>query len=317
MGSAVSACGKKSADGIALSLCHRYFFFTGLQVDFGPVCLEFARFTPDIEDTHTQEGAQTMTNFDQNRMNAGAAVRGDASIDQGLRSYMLSVYNYMAGGLAITGIVAYVVAQMAVATTPDAVAVTLQNGVNLTSFGAALYLSALRWVVLLAPLGVVFLISARIAKMSVPGAQTAFWVFAGLMGLSLSSIFLIYTGASITQTFFVTAIAFGGLSLYGYTTKRDLTAMGSFLIMGVIGLIVAMVVNIFLQSTALQFAVSVLGVLIFAGLTAYDTQKIKEMYYVADSAATAAKKAIMGALSLYLDFINMFMFLLQFMGNRR
>lgn len=258
-----------------------------------------------------------MANFEQNRMNAGATVRGDASIDLGLRSYMLSVYNYMAGGLAITGIIAYVVAQMAVATSPETVAVTLGNGVPLTSFGASLYLSALRWVVLLAPLGLVFFLSARISQMSVSAAQISFWAFAGLMGLSLSSIFLIYTGASITQTFFVTSIAFGGLSLYGYTTKRDLTAMGSFLIMGVIGLIVAMVVNIFLQSTALQFAVSALGVLIFAGLTAYDTQKIKEMYYVGDAVATAAKKAIMGALSLYLDFINMFMFLLQFMGNRR
>ena len=258
-----------------------------------------------------------MANFDQNRMNAGATVRGDASIDQGLRSYMLSVYNYMAGGLAITGIVAYVVAQMAVATSPETVAVTLGNGVPLTSFGASLYLSALRWVVLFAPLGLVFFLSARISKMSVSAAQTSFWAFAGLMGLSLSSVFLIYTGASITQTFFVTSVAFGGLSLYGYTTKRDLTAMGSFLIMGVIGLIVASLVNLFLQSSALQFAVSVLGVLIFAGLTAYDTQKIKEMYYVGDAVATMAKKAIMGALSLYLDFINMFMFLLQFMGNRR
>jgi hypothetical protein len=258
-----------------------------------------------------------MANFDQNRMNAGATVRGDASIDQGLRSYMLSVYNYMAGGLAITGIVAYLVAQMAVATSPETVAVTLGNGVPLTSFGAALYLSALRWVVMLAPLGLVFFLSARISKLSISASQTTFWVFAGLMGLSLSSIFLIYTGASITQTFFVTSIAFGGLSLYGYTTKRDLTAMGSFLIMGVIGLIVASLVNIFLQSSALQFAVSALGVLIFAGLTAYDTQKIKEMYYVGDAVAISAKKAIMGALSLYLDFINMFMFLLQFMGNRR
>ncbi len=251
-----------------------------------------------------------MANFDQNRMHTGAGVRGDAAIDQGLRSYMLSVYNYMAGGLAITGVVAYLAFQFAVTQAPD-------GSLALTSAGAALYASPLKWVVMLAPLGLVFYLSAKISTMSVSAAQISFWLFAGLMGLSLSSIFLIYTGASITQTFFVTAIAFSGLSLYGYTTKRDLTAMGSFLIMGVIGLLVAMVVNIFLQSSALQFAVSALGVLIFAGLTAYDTQKIKEMYYVGDAAATAAKKAIMGALALYLDFINMFMFLLQFMGNRR
>lgn len=259
-----------------------------------------------------------MANFDQNRMQAGATIsRGDAAIDQGLRSYMLSVYNYMAGGLAITGLLAYVISQMAEATSPETTVAVMKNGVALTSLGVALYGSWLQWVVMLAPLGMVFFLSARINKMSVSAAQMSFWTFAALMGLSLSSIFLMYTGGSITQTFFVTAIAFGGLSLYGYTTKRDLTAMGSFLIMGVIGLIVASLVNIFLQSSALEFAVSVLGVLIFAGLTAYDTQKIKEMYYAADAAATQAKKAIMGALSLYLDFINMFMFLLRFLGDRR
>jgi FtsH-binding integral membrane protein len=251
-----------------------------------------------------------MANFDQNRMHTGADIRGDAAIDLGLRSYMLSVYNYMAGGLAITGVVAYLAFQFAVIQAAD-------GSLALTSAGAALYTSPLKWVVMLAPLGLVFYLSAKISSMSVSAAQISFWLFAGLMGLSLSSIFLIYTGSSITQTFFVTAIAFGGLSLYGYTTKRDLTAMGSFLIMGVIGLIVASLVNIFLQSSALQFAVSVLGVLIFAGLTAYDTQRIKSMYYAGDAMATSAKKAIMGALSLYLDFINMFMFLLQFMGNRR
>lgn len=252
-----------------------------------------------------------MANYDQNRMQSGATVtRGDAAIDMGLRSYMLSVYNYMAAGLAITGVVAYLAFSMAVTQSAD-------GSLALTPLGATLYTSAFKWVVMLAPLGLVFFLSARIASMSVSAAQISFWAFAGLMGLSISSIFLIYTGGSITQTFFVTAIAFGGLSLYGYTTKRDLTAMGSFLIMGVIGLIVASLVNIFFQSSALQFAVSVLGVLIFAGLTAYDTQKIKEMYYAGDAAATSAKKAIMGALSLYLDFINMFMFLLQFLGARR
>ena len=157
----------------------------------------------------------------------------------------------------------------------------------------------------------------RIHAMSVGAAQATFWVYAGLMGLSLSSIFLVYTGASITQTFFVSAAAFGALSLFGYTTKRDLSAMGSFLMMGLFGLIIATLVNIFLASSALQFAISVIGVLIFAGLTAYDTQRIKEMYYEADDVAVAGRKAIMGALSLYLDFINLFMFLLQFLGNRR
>ena len=169
---------------------------------------------------------------------------------------------------------------------------------------------------MLAPLGMVFFLSARIQSMSVSGAQTAFWVFAGLMGLSLSSIFLVYTAQSITQTFFITAAAFGALSLWGYTTKRDLTGMGSFLVMGVFGLIIAMVVNIFLQSSALQFAISAIGVLIFSGLTAYDTQKIKEMYFEGDDVLVAGRKAIMGALTLYLDFINLFTFLLQFLGNR-
>jgi len=250
-----------------------------------------------------------MSDFRNYQTRAVPAGHADAAIDQGLRSYMLSVYNYMAGGLAITGVVAYLAFSMAVTNTGA--------GLELTSTGAALYTSPLKWVVMLAPLGLVFYLSARISSMSVSAAQISFWVFAGLMGLSLSSVFLIYTGNSITQTFFVTAAAFGGLSLYGYTTKRDLTAMGSFLIMGVIGLIIASIVNIFLASSALQFAVSVLGVLIFAGLTAYDTQRIKSMYFAGDGAVVAGKKAIMGALSLYLDFINMFMFLLQFLGNRR
>jgi FtsH-binding integral membrane protein len=170
---------------------------------------------------------------------------------------------------------------------------------------------------MLAPLAAVFFLSFRVQSMSVSAAQTTFWVYAALVGLSLSSIFLVYTTASISQTFFATAAAFGALSLYGYTTKRDLTAIGSFLIMGVFGLIIAMLINIFLQSSALSFAISAIGVLVFAGLTAYDTQKIKEMYYVGDDVMVAGRKAIMGALQLYLDFINMFMFLLQFMGDRR
>ena len=226
-------------------------------------------------------------------------------IDQGLRSYMLKVYNLMALGLVITGLAAYFAFTFAVS-----------DG-QLTAFGTAIYTSPLKWVVILAPLAMVFFLSFRINSMSVSAAQMTFWVYAALVGLSLSSLFLIYTGQSVVQTFFVTAAAFGGLSLYGYTTKRDLSAMGSFLIMGLFGLIIASIVNIFLASSAMQFAISAIGVLIFAGLTAYDTQRIKEMYYVADDAAVAGRKAIMGALTLYLDFINLFMFLLQFMGDRK
>ena len=242
----------------------------------------------------------------RNYQTRGAAgVQSGAMIDEGLRSYMLKVYNLMALGLAITGIVAYASFAMA-----------FDNG-QLTSFGQAIYLSPLKWVVMLAPLAMVFFLSFRIHKMSVGAAQTTFWVYAGLMGLSLSSIFLIYTGQSITQTFFVTAASFGALSLFGYTTKRDLSAMGSFLIMGLFGLIIASLVNIFLQSSALEFAISAIGVLVFAGLTAWDTQKIKESYYEADGAEMVGRKAIMGALTLYLDFINLFLFLLRFMGNNR
>ncbi|MBW9114361.1 Bax inhibitor-1/YccA family protein [Rhizobium cauense] len=234
----------------------------------------------------------------------GRAQTGEM-IDQGLRSYMLRVYNLMALGLAITGVAAYLGFNFAV-----------QDG-QLTQFGVLLFQSPLRWVVILAPLAAVFFLSFRINRMSVAAAQTTFWVYAALVGLSLASIFLVYTQSSITQTFFVTAAAFGALSLYGYTTKRDLSAMGSFLIMGLFGLIIASIVNIFLASSALQFAVSVIGVLIFSGLTAYDTQRIKELYYEADGAEVAGRKAIMGALTLYLDFINLFMFLLQFMGDRK
>ncbi|KQQ34177.1 hypothetical protein ASG19_21275 [Rhizobium sp. Leaf306] len=239
----------------------------------------------------------------QNRA-AQTGAQSGAMIDEGLRAYMLKVYNLMALGLAITGIAAFATWQMAVA-----------DG-QLTPFGQLLFASPLRWVVMLSPLAVVFFLSFRINKMSVSAAQATFWGYAALMGLSLSSIFLVFTGQSIVQTFFVTAASFGALSLYGYTTKRSLSAMGSFLIMGLFGLIIASIVNIFLASSALGFAISAIGVLIFAGLTAYDTQKIKEMYYDADDAMVMGRKAIMGALTLYLDFINLFTFLLQFMGNR-
>ena len=236
----------------------------------------------------------------QNRT-AQARAQSGAMIDQGLRAYMLKVYNLMALGLAITGLAAYGTYALAVSN---------------PAFAQLLFASPLRWVVMLAPLGLVFFLGFRINSMSVAAAQLTFWIYAALMGLSLSSIFLVFTGQSIVQTFFVTAASFGALSIYGYTTKKDLSAMGSFLIMGLFGLIIASVVNIFLASSALGFAISAIGVLIFAGLTAYDTQKIKEMYYDGDDTAVVGRKAIMGALTLYLDFINLFTFLLQFMGNR-
>jgi uncharacterized protein len=257
--------------------------------------------------------AEPLRNY-QTRVAAGA--RADASIDLGLRAYMIRVYNLMALGLAITGLAALSTVMLATTSDPSTAVATLGNGKMLTNLGVALYGSPLRWVVMLAPLAMVFFLSFRVHKMSLSAAQTTFWAFAAVMGISLSSIFLIYTSASIVQTFFITATAFGALSLWGYTTKRDLTGMGSFLFMGLIGLILAMVVNIFLASSALQFAISAIGVLIFAGLTAYDTQQIKEMYYEGDGTLVAGRKAIMGALRLYLDFINMFMFLLQFLGNR-
>ena len=253
-------------------------------------------------------------NIRQYQTRVPGAVTADAAIDQGLRAYMIRVYNLMALGLAITGLAALGTMMLA---TNGAIVATLPNGVGLTSFGVAIYGSALRWVVILAPLALVFFLGFRINRMSVSAAQTTFWVYAALVGVSLSSIFLIYTAASITQTFFVTAAAFGALSLFGYTTKRDLTAMGSFLIMGVFGIIIAMIVNIFLQSTALEFAISAIGVLVFAGLTAYDTQQIKDGYYaIAGDGGMETKSAIVGACNLYLDFIGMFQNLLSLLGDR-
>jgi len=251
-----------------------------------------------------------MAEFDRDRLTrSGTVPRADAHvIDEGLRAYMIRVYNYMAAGVGITGVVAYLTYSLAVVQT--------SAGMQLTQFGNLIFASAFKWVVILAPLGMVFYLSARITRMSVSGAQTAFWIFAALMGLSLSSIFMVYAQTSIANIFFITAAAFGALSLYGYTTKKDLSGWGTFLFMGLIGVILAMVVNIFLASSALQFAISVIGVLVFAGLTAYDTQQIKEMYYVGDDGTVAGRKAIMGALRLYLDFINMFMFLLSLFGNR-
>ena len=255
-----------------------------------------------------------LRNYQARAVNTGT--RADAAIDEGLRAYMLKVYNLMGLGLVITGVAALAMIMLATTTDPTAAVATLPNGKMLTSFGVAVFSSPLRWVVIFAPLAVVFFLSFRVNTMTVSAAQTTFWVYAALVGVSLSSVFLVFTSQSIVQTFFVTAAAFGALSLYGYTTRRDLTAVGSFLIMGVFGLLIAMLVNIFLQSSALQFAISGLGVLIFAGLTAYDTQKIKEMYFEGDDVLVAGRKAIMGALTLYLDFINLFTFLLQFLGNR-
>ncbi len=229
----------------------------------------------------------------------GRAVDGAraADIDEGLRQHMISVYNYMMIGLALTGAVAFAASTSA----------PLMN---------AIYGSPLKWVVMLAPLGFVFFFSARIHAMSFSTAQITFWAFAGVMGLSLSYIFLVYTGESVVRVFLITAVTFGAMSLYGYTTKADLSKWGSFLFMGLIGIIIASLVNIFMQSSALQFAISVIGVVVFVGLTAYDTQAIKEEYFAGDSSDTAGKKAIMGALRLYLDFINLFMMLLQLLGNR-
>jgi FtsH-binding integral membrane protein len=256
-----------------------------------------------------------MADFD-NRLMRGAAA-GDVSIDAGLRAYMLRVYNYMLVGLVVTGFASMATYLASITSDPAAAAATLPSGVMLSHFGALLFTSPLRWVVMLSPLAVVLLIRYRLQSMSVGNALLAFAAFAGLMGLSLGSIFIVYTQTSIAQVFFINAAAFGGLSLWGYTTKRDLTGMGSFLIMGVWGLFIAMIVNFWLQSSMLMWVVSVAGVGIFAGLTAYDTQSIKNMYYVGDDGSVAGRKAVLGALRLYLDFINMFMFLLNLMGNRR
>ena len=220
-----------------------------------------------------------------------------AQIDVGLREYMLGVYNYMAAGLAITGIVALLASQ----------SMELMNMIHGTP---------LKWVVMLAPLGMVFYLSAKMNSMKASTAQSMFWLYAGLMGLSLSYILLAYTGESVARVFFITAGTFAGMSLYGYTTKRDLTGIGSFLFMGLIGIIIASIVNMFLQSSAMQFVISVVGVLVFVSLTAYDTQRIKNMYNELDGSEVAGKKAIMGALMLYLDFINLFIMMLHLFGNR-
>jgi FtsH-binding integral membrane protein len=244
---------------------------------------------PTNRDTRTGFGGSPTLN--------GSVIGRDGAIDQGLRSHMLSIYNYMASGVMLSGVVALLFRGVA-----EQLMVTR---------------SPLMWLIMLAPLGFVFAISLGANRFSTSTLQALFWGFAGVMGLSLSTIFLVYTGGSIAATFFATAAAFAGLSLFGYTTKKDLSGFGTFLIMGVVGLLVASVIDMFLKSPGLYWAISFLGVLIFAGLTAYDTQKLKTQYQYVRGTEFAGKAVVLGALTLYLDFINMFQFLLSFMGNRR
>ena len=236
-----------------------------------------------------------MSDFDRNVAAFPGAAR-TVAIDAGLRAHMIRVYNYMAGGVALTGLVAYFTNSLV---------------------GPQLYASPLMYVLIFAPLALVFFISFRIEHLAASTARALFFVYAALLGASLSEIFAIYTDASITRVFFISAAAFGGLSLWGYTTQRDLTGMGSFLMMGLIGIIIASLVNIFLRSSGLDWIISVIGVIVFAGLTAWDTQKIKEMYSPYDDGTVSGRKAVMGALSLYLDFINLFLMLLRLVGDRR
>jgi FtsH-binding integral membrane protein len=227
----------------------------------------------------------------------GYARAQTAEIDAGLRAYMQKVYAYMAGGLAVTGVIAYFVGN-----SPEMVQM--------------IYGTPLKWVVMFAPLGFAFMFGMRAHAMAASTAQLLFWAFAAIMGVSISYIFFVYTDASIAKTFFIAAATFLGMSLWGYTTKKDLSGMGTFLIMGVFGLMIASIVNLFLQSSALDFAISAIGVLAFTGLAAYDTQKVKEFYWEADGHEVATKKSILGAFVLYLDFINLFLFMLRFLGNR-
>jgi len=257
-----------------------------------------------------------MSDFDRNYATAtrGVGAGRAVAIDAGLRAYMIRVYNYMATGVGITGVVAWLTYQAAGG---DAIQIAGGRISGLTPFGQAIFSGPLTLVLLFGTLGLVFFMSFRISRLQVSTALTLFMVYAGLLGLMLSSVFLAYTGVSITRTFFISAASFGALSLYGYTTQRNLSPIGSFLVMGVFGLVIAMLVQLWLQSPGLQFAISAIGVLIFAGLTAWDTQRIKEMYSAMDDGTVAGRKAVMGALQLYLDFINLFLFLLRFLGDRR
>src|SRR5215203_4919164 len=251
-----------------------------------------------------------MSDFDRNYAATRGVGTGRAvTIDAGLRAYMISVYNYMAMGVALTGVVSWLTFQMAVTETAGRLV--------LTPFGQMIFSTPAVIVLFLATFGLVMFISFRIDRLQPATALGLFMVYAGLLGLMLSSVFLTYTGASITRVFFISAASFGALSLYGYTTQRDLSAMGTFLMMGLFGIIIASLVNIFLKSSGLDWIISVIGVGVFAGLTAYDTQRIKEMYSSMDDDGTLGRKAVMGALSLYLDFINLFMMLLRLVGDRR
>jgi FtsH-binding integral membrane protein len=267
-----------------------------------------------------------MSDFDRNVAAAqyGRPLTGAeaAVVDQGLRAYMLRIYNYMVLGLAITGFAALGIYMLSVTTDP-ALAVAKVRNIMLTNVGYALFVSPLKWAVILAPLALVFFLSFRIQNMRPATAQITFWIYAALVGVSLASIFLIYTHSSITRVFFITAATFGALSLWGYTTQRDISGWGSFLFMGLIGIIIAALVNIGIAaftgqaSTMLQWIISVVGVLVFAGLTAYDTQRLKTEYiYGAMDGEVMERSAIMGALSLYLDFLNLFTMLLSLMGSR-
>jgi len=253
-----------------------------------------------------------MANENFNTFGRGGVVADQASFDVGLRQHMIRVYNYMASGLALSGIVAFVLFSSS----------ELAGLFFQVTNGRVVGLNVLGWVAIFAPLGLLLLVSFRAATMSVGAVQAIYWAVTALMGVSLSLLLFRYTGASVARTFFVTAASFGALSLWGYTTKRDLTAMGTFLGMGLIGLVIAMVVNMVLKAFGVatgpfDFLISCVGVLIFAGLTAYDTQKVKEMYSEMDDGTVAGRKAVMGALTLYLDFINLFLFLLRFLGDRR
>jgi FtsH-binding integral membrane protein len=252
-----------------------------------------------------------MSDFDRNVAARGIGAARATAIDVGLRTYMIRIYNYMAAGVALTGVVSWFTYTQA--------AITDASGhlTGLTPFGQTIYGGAGMIVLFLGTLGIVFFLSFRINKLQASTAFALFLLYAALLGVMLSSIFLTYTHGSIARTFFISAASFGALSLYGYTTQRDLSPIGSFLVMGLFGLILAMVVNMFLKSPGMDFAISAIGVLIFAGLTAWDTQKIKEMYSANDDGTVSGRKAVMGALTLYLDFINLFLFLLRFMGDRR
>jgi FtsH-binding integral membrane protein len=257
-----------------------------------------------------------MSDFDRNLAAARPGYRTDqVAVDAGLRAYMIRVYNYMASGVALTGVVAWLTYQAAGG---DAIQIAGGRPIGgLTAFGEAIFSGPLTIVLLLGTLGLVFFMSYRISRLSLGTAMSLFFIYAGLLGLALASVFLQYTGASITRVFFISAATFGATSLYGYTTQRDLTGVGSFMFMGLIGIIIASLVNMFLKSSGLDWAISVIGVLVFVGLTAYDTQRIKEMYNVQDDGTVTGRKAVMGALSLYLDFINLFLMLLRIFGDRR